>query len=341
MHKVDYVVYIGRFQPFHEGHKVAVDQALKASRKKVIILVGSSEQPRNIKNPFTFEERKAMIQMGVMYSDVVIEPLHDYTYNDQRWVEQVQKIVERCIARDGWADKDPTIGIIGYNKDETSYYLDMFPQWVKMEHEVNEVIDATDIRALLYTDKSLKFICGVVDELVLDFLRTFQQSEAFERLRDEYLFIQDYKIGWSGTPYPPTFLTVDAVVIQSGHVLLVERRAQPGKGQLALPGGFVNQYETCENAMLRELREETRLKVPEPVLRGNIKASRLFDDPWRSLRGRTVTQAFLIELKPGELPPVKGGDDAAKAQWVALSDVRQSEMFEDHYHILQWFLGHI
>ena len=140
-------------------------------------------------------------------------------------------------------------------------------------------------------------------------------------------------------PYAPTFLTCDAVVVQSGHVLLVKRGANPGKGLWALPGGFVNQNERIQDACMRELREETRLKVPLPVLHGSVKNKEVFDHPDRSLRGRTVTQAFYIELPPGKLPQVKGGDDAASAKWVPLAFVREEEMYEDHYHILTHFLG--
>jgi bifunctional NMN adenylyltransferase/nudix hydrolase len=130
---------------------------------------------------------------------------------------------------------------------------------------------------------------------------------------------------------------VDACVVQAGHVLLIERRAEPGKGLWALPGGFLEQSETIETAVLRELREETKLKVPEPVLRGSIVTSRVFDDPARSLRGRTITHAYLIHLAPhGEgLPEVKASSDARKARWWPLAQVKPSMMFEDHMSIIK------
>ncbi len=141
---------------------------------------------------------------------------------------------------------------------------------------------------------------------------------------------------WSNAPYPPIFVTVDAIVIQSGHVLLVERKAYPGKGLQALPGGFIRGDESLPAACIRELREETQLKVPGPVLKGSIRARRVFDAPFRSQRGRTITHGFLIELAPApQLPKVKGGDDARHAFWLPLAELAPEMLFEDHYHIIQ------
>jgi bifunctional NMN adenylyltransferase/nudix hydrolase len=152
---------------------------------------------------------------------------------------------------------------------------------------------------------------------------------------EEFAHVRDYRARWDQAPYPPVFVTADAVVIQSGHVLLVRRGGFPGKGLWALPGGFVGQEERIEDAAIRELREETRLKVPARVLRGLIKGSRVFDDPHRSSRGRTITHAFLIHLPPDlALPEIRAASDAREARWVPLGELREDEMFEDHHAII-------
>lgn len=94
--------------------------------------------------------------------------------------------------------------------------------------------------------------------------------------------------------------------------------------------------------MVRELREETGLKVPKPVLEGSISTSAVFDAPGRSLRGRIISHAYLIQLKPGPLPSVRGGHDAAKAFWLPLSqaNLQEEEFFEDHLHIIEHLLAH-
>jgi bifunctional NMN adenylyltransferase/nudix hydrolase len=124
-------------------------------------------------------------------------------------------------------------------------------------------------------------------------------------------------------------------------VLLVKRKAQPGRGLWALPGGFLGENETLKDAALRELREETRLKIPAPVLRGSLRGESVFDHPDRSLRGRTVTHAFYFEFPSGPLPAVRGADDAARARWVPISEIQamRSSLFEDHFFILEHFLG--
>ena len=75
------------------------------------------------------------------------------------------------------------------------------------------------------------------------------------------------------------------------------------------------------------------------MLRGSIVRSEVFDAVERSARGRTITHAFHIELPDGDLPKVKGQDDAEKARWVPIAEVRSEECFEDHYEIIQHFLG--
>ena len=339
--KFDYLVFIGRFQPFHNGHREVVAKALSLA-DKVIIMVGSAGKPSSTKNPWSYSERVEMIFDAVVDlqdSDdaIILAPLYDKTYNDQAWVTGVQQIVESRIAVDG-IDR-PKIGIIGHAKDESSYYLKMFPQWTLVEHNMNEVVHATDLRELLFGGKNIRYLQGLLPAPVYDRIEAFTRTDAFIMLSREYIHIRDYKKSWEAAPYPPTFVTTDAVVVQSGHILLIQRKAAPGKGLWALPGGFLNRNERIIDGVMRELREETRLKVPTPVLKGSIKQQEVFDDPGRSERGRTITHAYLIELPPGELPPVKGADDAKIAKWVPISDIRESNMFEDHFHIINFLLG--
>lgn len=343
-HKYNLIVFIGRFQPVHIGHVDVIKSAL-ALADNVLVLVGSSNQPRTSKNPWTFHERASMIHSAVGHGPrLFVRPLRDQAYNDQKWAASVQEHVEETLLKirstlGATRPYDTTVAIIGHSKDESSYYLKLFPQWDLVEHDMNDVVSATDLRRLMYEGRSDKFLAGVVPEAVLQQIISFKQTEEFKVLAREYEMIKAYKKAWEAAPYPPTFVATDAVVIQSGHILLVERGAAPGEGLWAMPGGFLNQNEYIEDGMLRELREETKLKVPMPVLRGSIKASRVFDRPDRDPRGRMLTHAYLIELPPGPLPAIKGSDDARKADWVPIADIDEAQMYADHYHIINYFLG--
>jgi bifunctional NMN adenylyltransferase/nudix hydrolase len=169
----------------------------------------------------------------------------------------------------------------------------------------------------------------------------FAHTDEYRQIIREREFVETYKKQYASLPYPPIFSTADSIVIQSGHVLMIKRRAEPGKGLWALPGGYVNANtdKSVEDAALRELKEETGIKVPVPVLRGNIKESKVFDAIDRSPRGRIITHAFKILLPDGDLPKVKGMDDAEKARWVPVAELKSEECFEDHHEMIQWALG--
>ena len=91
----DFSVFIGRFQPFHNGHKIIIDEALKQS-KKVIVLIGSANSPSTIRNPFSYEDRKKFILSSYDQKDkerIIIVPLNDIVYNDAKWIKNVQDCV--------------------------------------------------------------------------------------------------------------------------------------------------------------------------------------------------------------------------------------------------------
>ena len=335
--KYEVLVLIGRFQPFHQAHLEIIKRAT-ALTDKLVVIVGSSFQPRTYKNPFTFEERRSLIKVatGGLSIDIAVEANTDTIYNDQSWAVRVQGIVSKH------ASSKSKIGIIGHKKDESSFYLDMFPQWGFESVNLIEPLDATDIRDLYFRRSvNMSFIKGVVPAATYEFLRSFEQSPEFEQIMKEREFVINYKKQYASLPDPPIFSTADSVVICSGHVLMIRRRAEPGKGLWALPGGYVNANtdKSVEDAAIRELREETIIKVPAPVLRGSIVRSKVFDAIDRSPRGRIITHAFHIQLPDGELPKVKGTDDADKARWVPIAEVKSEECFEDHYEIISWALG--
>ena len=116
--------------------------------------------------------------------------------------------------------------------------------------------------------------------------------------------------------YPHPSVTTDCVIFGFDgtklRVLLVERGIEPFKGRWAFPGGFLKMDESAENGALRELQEETGLSG------AYIKQFHTFSDPNRDPRERVLTVAYYALVR---MQDVKGGDDAAKAEWFALDEV--------------------
>lgn len=128
--------------------------------------------------------------------------------------------------------------------------------------------------------------------------------------------------------YPRPSVTADCIVITreaEPKVLLIQRGGEPFKGCWAFPGGFMEMDETTEQCAIRELEEETGLKIHEVCQIGAY--SKVDRDP----RGRTITVAYLA-LVDAPLP-VKGLDDAAKAQWFPFSAL--PALAFDHADILK------
>jgi bifunctional NMN adenylyltransferase/nudix hydrolase len=352
MKKYDAVVFIGRFQPFHNAHFDIIKKAYELT-DYVILIAGSQYQPPSYKNPFqalTFDGYFDSIGKTIdNYLRVNFEDYYDEDrnyefsfcfqrdiYGDNLWCKSVQEKVSELFL-----GQEAEIAIIGCNKDESSYYLNMFPQWDLIEVPLDQNLSATQIRELYFVEEpNMSFLQGVVSSEVFNYLDEHKNTEWHNNIVNERNFIEKYKAQYASFPYPPTFVTVDSVVFQSGHVLVVRRNAYPGKGLIALPGGFLdaNSDASLEDAMIRELREETGLKVPTPVLKGSIKDVKVFDSLYRSSRGRTITHAHNIVLSDGELPRVKGDSDADKAFWLPFSQLKSEQFFEDHYQIINYFL---
>jgi 8-oxo-dGTP diphosphatase len=101
-------------------------------------------------------------------------------------------------------------------------------------------------------------------------------------------------------------LTVDGILIQDHSILLIQRKHSPYQGAWALPGGFVEYGEKTEDAIKREMLEETGLTIK---IHGLLD---VYSDPHRDPRGHTVTVAYLVELVSGAL---NAGDDASSAKF--------------------------
>ncbi len=344
----DTLVLIGRFEPVTSAHVAILQQAVSRA-KELIIIVGSANQPRTFKNPWKYQERVSMLNnvlntMNTQNCRVSIDPMVDTIYNNQAWAGRVQAVVAKRRLMHG------SCGIIGHKKDESSFYLDMFPQWETVDVGLIQPLNASNVRELYFKENcNLNFVRGVVPDSTFRLLEGWKDTPDFKQIVAEREFVVNFKKTYAGLPYAPTFNTADACVIQSGHVLMIKRRAEPGRGLWALPGGYLDAGKdtSLKAAMVRELREETGLKVPAPVILGSIQAEKTFDAIDRSPRGRIITQCFKVVLPDGELSKVKGNMNGAtpeesevlKVKWVPIGEIDPEKCFEDHYEIIQWAIG--
>ncbi|GHT93762.1 ADP-ribose pyrophosphatase [Betaproteobacteria bacterium] len=334
----DAIVLIGRFQPFHNGH-AALLQAALAQAGRVLIVLGSAFRSRNARNPFTWEERAAMIGASLGEHDarrVAFIPARDY-YDDRHWAAAVEEGVRGEMQALGMAA--PQVALAGHRKDDSSYYLDLFPRWAFMAIERQGAFDATPIRQLYFAAEDAAArtsLQTLVPPAVARFLADWSTQPAFTAMQVEQRSIEAYKEKWGSGP----FVTLDAVVTVAAHVLLVRRGRAPGLGLWALPGGFLEGRERLWQGAIRELREETGLQASEAELRHTLRGVAVFDHPDRSQRGRIITHAHWFDLSLDTLPDVAGADDAAEARWIPLAGLAgmEAQLFEDHLHILDHFL---
>lgn len=188
----------------------------------------------------------------------------------------------------------------------------------------------------------MRALSKMVPVAVQQYLGNFNEVE-FKFMKEQFDFIEDYKKRTDVGPYSPTFITTDAIVTTNNCLLMIQRKGFPDKGKWALPGGYLGKNESIKQSMLRELKEETRVKVPEKVLEGSIESIKVYDMPDRDPRGRTITHAFYIPLKTGfpDLPHISGASDALKAQWIPIVDVAamQNLIAFDHWSIISNTLG--
>ena len=355
---------IGRFSMVHNQHERMFQQMAKEN-SHVLIMLGSSNRCISPKNPFSFEQRASFVLSVIAQfmepANVRIVPLPDRIYTEGRWEAKVQQAV------DSYAEElevtDSRIAMYGNEKDHTGYWQRNFPQWKRVDIGLHEMIHATDLRNIWFNvsqilpvngDTLVHRLAGSLPEPMREYLRNVHvfnpelQSDWNEYKREEQKFVNyPYRNGEDHL----NVMCGDAVVECAGHILTVTRNASPGKGIKALPGGHKKAWETSTECSLRELLEETNLRIPLRVLRNCIRGKNLFDHPARNVGSVSrSTTGIHIKLEPredGSLPRAKGGDDAKNdhlpnggCEWVKIDDILSGKviLFDDHSDIVDFFV---
>jgi 8-oxo-dGTP diphosphatase len=107
-------------------------------------------------------------------------------------------------------------------------------------------------------------------------------------------------------------LTVDGILFKDHSILLVQRKYAPFQGAWALPGGFVEYGEKTEDAVIREVFEETNVRTKIHSLIG------VYSDPHRDPRGHTITVVYLMNCIDGD---PHAGDDASSVKFFKMNEL--------------------
>ena len=193
MKKYDYAIVIGRFQPFHLAHQDLIQHALSLS-EKVIIILGSARSAPDVKNPFTPAMREEIIRacFPQVENHLIFRAVRDYPYNDHVWTAEVQNIVNQIVEDD--EKEHEKIAIVGFFKDKSSYYLNLFPQWNFEEFYCSDKkllsLNATQIREKYFADD--EDWRELVPATVQRYLEVFKATEFYPNLKQKKIMAKEY-----------------------------------------------------------------------------------------------------------------------------------------------------
>ncbi len=176
-------IFIGRFQPFHIGHKDIVNYMTK-NYDRVVVVIGSCDKYNEPNNPFTYGERRKIIKS--IYPDILVLPAKDYPECDKKWERTITSLVEFNIQE--WDD----VTLVGLNKDSTSFYLSLFDSWKKdiieqktYNPENGDVLTATFIRNEFFRHGLMNTF--ILPKQTRDFMRGFlQHNERYLKIKEMY-----------------------------------------------------------------------------------------------------------------------------------------------------------
>lgn len=301
---------IHRFQPL-----MSVDIALLekscARFDHTLVLIAGAGRPARVMAPLSWGAIKGGFERSSQNTNFSVLPLLDTLYDDATWVTNVRICLDETFATLGWDTADITL--LGQSNQNARKMLTLFPDWDSaMTRERNDGIESFYAKNAPGLDETTR------DQLL-------KNRNAL--LAEQALLAEAGNV----LGYPIVLNTVDAVITQSNHLLVVERE----DGLLSLPGTHVNHDETGFDAVLRVAKAKAGLDMPKGALSGRLTNRQTFDHPNRSERGRVRTEAFVFSLPAsGRMENIKPG----KGTWLPFHACTPDRFFEDHYDVCQALL---
>ena len=372
-------VYIGRFQPFHKGHKAIVDLTVKMMKPgdTFTIIIGSADQQETERNPLSASQRKEMLSTELEGYPVTILTINDSPYNYDLWIERLcaKMLGFKSATHDDFLEKQEdfikgfsNICIVGMeNVEEYIDRITKYYTYAPTEHfnlginshifselDTQTSVHGSSIRAFIRANdgrcprRFYSDIKDFVSEKVLAYLKTVNFPLI---VYNAYTKGINYAES-TGCKYNYCFMTVDNIVFDKflDQVLLIKRK---DNGKLAIPGGFAEPYMNMKDNALRELEEETSITakmLKDAFVKIDELEPTLIDAPYRDPRSshkcNFVSAVYVWQSKVDALknfiPYIKAGDDAVDTVWLSkeeCEDLPAWRFHADHKKIICKLLG--
>ena len=372
-------VYIGRFQPFHKGHKAIVDLTVKMMKPgdTFTIIIGSADQQETERNPLSASQRKEMLSTELEGYPVTILTINDSPYNYDLWIECLcaKMLGFKSATHDDFLEKQEdfikgfsNICIVGMeNVEEYIDRITKYYTYAPTEHfnlginshifselDTQASVHGSSIRTLAcledrdHLENFYSVIKDLVDEKVLAYLKTVNFPLI---VYNAYIKGINYAAS-TGCKYNSCFMTVDNIVFDKflDQVLLIKRK---DNGKLAIPGGFAEPYMNMKDNALRELEEETSITakmLKDAFVKIDELEPTLIDAPYRDPRSshkcNFVSAVYVwqsrVDALKNFIPYIKAGDDAVDTVWLSkeeCEDLPAWRFHADHKKIICKLLG--
>jgi|JI9StandDraft_2_1071091.scaffolds.fasta_scaffold31683_5 ADP-ribose pyrophosphatase YjhB (NUDIX family) len=300
-------VVVGRFQvdELHEGHRILLDTA-NEQNSAVIVILGSGPLPTSGRNPLPFETRAAIIRRE--YPQAIIAELSDH-HSDLEWSNALDELVDNIVAFTPELNYTTEVSFYGSRDSFIDYYNGHY-DYVHVE--------SADIGS-----------SGTLRR---------------ERIAKHPLGSTDFARGviWANHQRFPTVYGVVDMGIYSvlsedddPHIMLITKHDREG---YYFPGGFCDVGSASdEDDASRETLEETGIKV-DPEQWRYVKSLTVLDD-WRYRGEIDEMRTRIFSTVLSDRPEPTAGDDAATAQWVAISSLKREDFHANHHRLYDILIG--